>query len=293
MKLSLAKVSYRTPGLRLASQAIPPAWFFRWTSWTAGLAARSGIARQSRLKYFRTVLASYHEPARLEELGRKHLIYRKWSKTVLWAWPGWADRHNELVLVEGEEYLKTALDEGRGAFLLSGHFYGFERVVAPALAQRGYRMNRTGFGWRGDDISERWGKGSYARWEHINYGDDRHQRMQALAKIERVLAHNEVVHLSIRGFSQGEPQFEIPFFYGKFFLDGPLIEVLEYLEAPVLPCFALSDDRGRFVVRLYPALPPKRAEIMSGFGQRYAGYLRDQPEFSQIWKNVAQKRKEW
>ena len=44
-------------------------------------------------------------------------------------------------------------------------------------------MNRTGFGWRGDDISERWGKGSYARWEHINYGDDRHQRLQALARL--------------------------------------------------------------------------------------------------------------
>ena len=109
MKLSLAKLSYRTPGIRLASKAIPPAWFFRWTSWTAGLAARSGITRQSRLKYFRTVLASSHEPARLEELGRKHLIYRKWSKTVLWAWPGWAERHNEIVLVEGEENLKTAL----------------------------------------------------------------------------------------------------------------------------------------------------------------------------------------
>jgi lauroyl/myristoyl acyltransferase len=293
MKLSLAKLSYRTPGIRLASKAIPPAWFFRWTSWTASFAARSGITRQSRLKYFRTVLASCHDHTRLEELGTKHLIYRKWGKTVLWAWPGWAARHNELVLVEGEEHLKAALGEGHGAFLISGHFYGFERVVAPALAQREYPMNRTGFGWRGDDISERWGKGSYARWEHINYGDDRHQRMQALAKVERALARNEVVHLSMRGFSQGEPQFEIPFFYGRFFLDGPLIEVLEYLEAPVLPCFALSDERGRFILRLYPALPPRRAEIMSGFGQRYAGYLRDQPEFSQIWKNVAQKRKEW
>src|SRR4029079_9659670 len=102
-------------------------------SWTAGLAARSGITRQSRLKYFRTVLASCQDPARLEELGRKNLIYRKWSKTVLWAWPGWAARHNELVLLEGEEHLKTALGEGRGAFLLSGHFYGFERLVAPTL----------------------------------------------------------------------------------------------------------------------------------------------------------------
>jgi lauroyl/myristoyl acyltransferase len=293
MKLSLAKLSYRTPGIRLASKAIPPAWFFRWASWTTGLAARSGLTRQSRLKYFRTVLASSHDPARLEELGRKHLLYRKWSHTLVSAWPGWAERHHELVRVEGEEHLKAALRQGRGAFLLSGHFYGFERVVAPALAERDYRMNRTGFGWRGDDISERWGKGRYARWEHINLGDDRHQRLQALAKVERALGRNEVVHLSIRGFSQGEPQFEIPFFYGKFFLDGRLMEALEYLDAPVLPCFALSDERGRFIVRLYPPEPPRRAEIMSGFGQRYAGYLRDHPEFAQIWKNVAQRRNEW
>jgi lauroyl/myristoyl acyltransferase len=274
----------------LATKAIPPAWFFRWTSWTTGLAARSGIVRQSRLKYLRLVLSSSHDPARLEELARKHLIYRKWNHTVLWAWPCWAERHNEIVLVEGEEHLKGALSEGRGAILLSGHFYGVERVVVPALAQRGYRMNRTGFGWRGDDISERWGKGNYARWEHINYGDDRRQRMQALAKVERALGRNEVVHLSVRGLPQGEPQFEIPFFYGRFFLDGRLIKTLEYLHAPVIPCFALSDERGRFVIRLYPPEPPRTTEIMSGFGQLYAGYLRDHPEFSQIWKNVAQQR---
>ncbi|HKY10202.1 MAG TPA: hypothetical protein VJQ55_18280 [Candidatus Binatia bacterium] len=293
MNLSLAKISYRMPGIRLAGKAIPPAWFFRWTSVTTNLAARSGLTRQSRLKYFRTVLASTHEPARLEELGRKHLLYRKWRDTIFLAWPCWAKRHNELTLVEGEENLKAALREGRGAFLLSGHFYGFEPVVAPAMAQRGYRMHRTGFGWRGDDIAERWGKGSYARWQHINYGDDRRERLQALAKIERALARNEVVHLSIRGFSQGDPQFEIPFCYGKFFLDGPLIEVVELLGAPVIPCFALLDERGRFVIRLYPAEPPTGTEIMSGFGQLYARYLRDHPEFAQIWKNVAQKRKEW
>jgi lauroyl/myristoyl acyltransferase len=238
-------------------------------------------------------LASRYDPARLDELARKHLLYRKWRDTIFLAWPCWAERHSEIVLVEGEEHLKAALDEGRGAFLLSGHFYGFEPIVVPALAARGYRMNRTGSGWRGDDISERWGKGSYARWEHINYGDDRRERMQALAKVERALGRNEVVHVSMRGFSQGEPQFEIPFFYGRFFLDGPLIELLEYLGAPIIPCFALADERGRFVVRLYPVLPPKRAEIMSGFGQRYAGYLRNYPEFAQIWKNIAERRKEW
>lgn len=293
MKLSLAQLSYRTPGIRLAGKVIPPSWFFRWTTWTTNLAARSGLARQSRLQYFRTALASSHDPERLEELGRKHLLYRKWRDTIFLAWPGWAERHHELVLVEGEEHLKAALGEGRGAFLLSGHFYGFEPIVAPTMAQRGYRMNRTGFGWRGEDIAERWGKGSYARWQHINYGDDQRERMQALAKVERALRRNEVVHISIRGFSQGEPQFEIPFFYGKFFLDGPLLEVLEYLEAPVIPCFALADEKGRFVIRLYPALSPRKAEIMSGFGQRYAGYLRDHPEFAQIWKNIAQKRTEW
>ena len=293
MKISIAKISYRTPGIRLASKAIPPAWFFRWTSVTSNLAARSRLTRQSRLKYFRTVLASSHDPARLEELGRKHLLYRRWGNTMVWAWPSWAERHGELVLVEGEEHLKASLREGRGAFLLSGHFYGFERIVAPALAERGYRMNRTGFGFRGDDISERWGEGSYARWEHINYGDDRRERLHALAKIERALGRNEVVHVSIRGFSEGAPQYEIPFCYGKFFLDGPLIEVIELLGAPVIPCFAVSDERGRFVIRLYPAQPPKSAAVMSGFGQLYANYLRDHPEFAQIWKNVAQKRKEW
>ncbi len=293
MKLSLAKLSYRTPGIRWAGKALPPAWFFRWASLTSSLAARSGLARQSRLQYFRTALASCYDTARLEELGKRHLIYRKWSNTVLWAWPAWAERHDEIVAVEGEEHLRAALAEGRGALLLSGHFYGFERVVAPALAQRGYRMNRTGFGWRGDDIAERWGKGSYARWKHIHYGDDRRQRLQALANIERALGRNEVVHVSVRGFSQGEPEFEIPFFYGKFFLDGALIEVLEYLEAPVLPCFAVADERGRFVIRLYPPLAPRKAQIMSGFGRLYANYLRDHPEFAQIWKNVAQKRKEW
>jgi hypothetical protein len=114
------------------------------------------------------MLASSHDPARLEELGGKHLLYRKWRDTIFVAWPCWAKRHNDLMLVEGEGHLEAALAQGRGAFLLSGHFYGFEPIVVPAFAERGYPMHRTGFGWRGDDISERWGKGSYARWQHIN-----------------------------------------------------------------------------------------------------------------------------
>ena len=260
---------------------------------SAGLAARSGIVRQSRLNYFRKVLASSYEPARLEELAKRHLIFRKWNHTMVWAWPGWSDHHDELVHIDGEGHLMGALREERGAFLLSGHFYGFERIVVPALAEHGYRMNRTGFGWRGDDISERWGNGNYARWQHINFGEDRHERMQALAKIERALARNEVVHVSIRGFPDGDPQFEIPFFYGRFFLDKRLVEIFECLEAPVLPCFAVADEHGRFVIRLYPPLPPKRTEIMAGFGPLYAEYLRDHPEFSQIWKNVARNRSEW
>lgn len=293
MKLSIAKLSYRTPVIRSVSKAIPPNWFFRWARLTTRLAAGSGLTRQSRIKYFRAVLASSHEPARLEELAERHLLYRKWGRMLVAAWPCWAERHRELVLVEGEEHLRAALAQGRGAILLSGHFYGLDRVVAPALAERGYRMHRTGFGWRGDDISERWGKGNYARWEHINYGDDRRQRLQALAKIERALRCNEIIHVSIRGFPEGEAPFEIPFFFGKFFLDGQLIEAIELLEAPVLPCFAVADEEGRFIVRLYTPEPPRRAEIMSGFGQLYARYLRDHPEFAQIWKNVAQRRSEW
>jgi hypothetical protein len=137
-------------------------------------------------------------------------------------------------------------------------------------------MHRTGFGWRGDDISERWGKGSYARWQHINYGDDRRERLQALAKIERALRRNEVVHLSIRGFPQGQPQFEIPFFYDKFFLGGRPIELIELLGAPVIPCFAVSDERGRFVIRLYSAAPAKEEQrSCPGSDSSNARYLRN------------------
>ena len=80
----------------------------------------------------------------------------------------------------------------------------------------------------------------------------------------------------------------------RVFLDGrPDRGPRIFERCRIIPCFALSDERGRFIIRLYPPGPPARAEIMSGFGQRYAGYLRDHPEFAQIWKNVAQKRKEW
>jgi lauroyl/myristoyl acyltransferase len=295
-KLSLVRLAYlchRVPGLRWVGKNISPWFFFQWTKFTAYLGFYFYPADRRRVRYLRQALAASCDRATVRRIGLRYVTYRKWTRHLVYAWPNWVDRLGEWVSLEGEEHLIAALEEGKGALLLSGHAFGFAALVSPVLAQRGYEVYRTGRGRRVDQVT-RWGKaGNYARWEYINYGEDRWNRARALNEMRQALKANQIVHTSIRGFPRGEPELEINFCYKKFFLDHRLIRIIELVQATVLPCFAVCDNQGRLVVKIYSGVPPVSEEVVRVFGSLYARYLRETPEFTWIWRRVVQQQEGW
>lgn len=295
-RLSLIRLSYlchRAPGLRWIGKNISPFWFFQWTKFAAHAGFYLYPADRRRARYLRSALEASCDRAKIREIGRRNLIYRKWIKHLVYAWPNWAGRLDDWVMVEGEQYLRAALRQGKGAILLSGHAFGFAALVSPALAQKGYEVHRTGRGRRMDQVT-RWGRaGNYARWEYINYGEDRWNRARALNEMRQALKANQIVHTSIRGFPRGDAELEIDFCYKNFFLDHRLIRIIELVQVAVLPCFAVCDNQGRLIVKIYSPVTPAREEIMRVFGSLYARYLRETPEFTWIWRRVVQQQEGW
>jgi lauroyl/myristoyl acyltransferase len=230
---------------------------------------------------------------KIQHLAKRYLVYRQWFNDLIYAWPNWAGRCDQWAFVEGEHHLKEALSGGRGAILLSGHQFGYERYAAAVLAQKGYRVSRTGSGVDPVRRVARWGKGTFKNWDYLNYHGDYWHRVQMMRQLHYRLKENGIVLMSIMAFPQGSPEFAVEYFYGRFYLDSNLVRLIESAGSPVLPCFAICDDDGSLRIKVEPGVKPQRREIIEEFGQVYAGYLGRFPEFARIWKRVIAQESEW
>ncbi len=241
----------------------------------------------------RQAMAGKFSPPAVRAATKKNIVYRKWAKTLVHGWPSWAERCEHWAALKGEEHLERALRGGQGAILLSGHGYGFSSIIAPVLSQRGYSLRRTGQGVRGDPV-KRWGREwSRENWDYDTFGGDFWQHVRAIHRMHRAVRQNEIVHLLVRGAPYGKPELEIDFFYQRFFLDPFPFRIIETLQAPVLPCFAVCDDSGRLVIDIHPALPPATGEIIPVFGPLYSNYIRTKPEFAKFWRRMVREQESW
>lgn len=281
------------PGLRWIGKKIPPSVFFAWTRAIASVSCYVYPSDRRRMRHLRLAISGNFEIRKVRAISRRNIVYRKWLRLLVRAWPNWADRLQEWVSLEGEDHLKRVLEEGRGAILLSGHAFGFTAFVSPILTQKGYRIYRTGRGQRVDQLT-RWGQnGNYEPWAYINYGEGAWNHLRALSEMREALKQNCVIHAPIKGFPRGDPRLQIDFVYKEFFLDARLFRIIEILKAPVLPCFAVCSEQGRLLVRIYSPIEPDSEEIMRAFGSLYARYLKESPEFSRAWRRVVQQQEGW
>lgn len=230
---------------------------------------------------------------KIQHLAKRYLVYRRWFNDLIYAWPNWAERCDQWASVEGEDYLTGALSDGRGAILLTGHQFGYERYAAAVLAQKGYRVSRTGSGVDPLRRVARWGEGPFKTWHYLNYHGDYWHRVQVMRQLRQRLKENGIVLMSIMGFAEGAPEFAMEYFHGRFYLDATLIRLIESVGSPVLPCFAICNDDGSLRIEIGRAVKPQRREIVKDFGQVYAGYLKKFPEFARIWKRVVAQESEW
>lgn len=285
-RVPFIRLCQRAPGLRWIARRIPVHWFFHWVKMVVPLVGWCSLHARKQRRYIWQAMNGGLQRDRLREIGRNHLIYRKWRVCLQYAWPNIVDRYQNWIFLEGERHLNGALDAGKGAILLSGHSYGFGGMVVRVLAQRGHEVIKTGMGLDPAGRIKRWGKGSYRRWQSLDYDGDRWHRVRVLNRVRQALERNAIVHVGIRGFPRGDADLEIDFCYKKFFLDPQILRLIEILRAPVLPCFAVCDYKGRVVIKIYPALAASTKEIMSTFGPLYARYLREFPEYANIWARV-------
>ena len=294
--LALFRLSYlchRAPGFRWIGKSIPPTIYFKWQKSMANLAYHLYPADRRRSRYLQRAMRTTFPVATQRRAAKRNILYREWLKVLTHGWPTWAERCQDWARLEGAEHLTEALRQGKGVVLLSGHSYGFTSVVCPILSQLGYRLNRTGRGAFGDP-AKRWGREwIHENWQYDSYGQDFWQHLRALHKMQLAIKRNEVIHLLVRGFSQGDPRTKIDFYHEEFFLDPVSFRIVETLQAPVLPCFPLCDDEGRLVINLYPPLPPSTAEIMRAFGPLYSSHLKTLPEFAFFWRKLVGRREGW
>jgi lauroyl/myristoyl acyltransferase len=260
-------------------------WFFRCAELYAAFSIFLPHQRKM-IRFLSRAAREKEQSMRVREIGRRHLVYRKWLKYLVYGWPNWMDRVDEWSRLEGDEHLQTALKEGRGALLLSGHRFGFDRLVAPVLALRGHAITRTGKGPNAARRVSKWGKGDHIPWRYVNYGNDYWTHLKALRQMGQTLARNEVLHLSIRTQRSGPAGGEIRVFGQQFWLDPAMLEVIEILQAPVLPCFCMPADKGKLLIRIHPQIHPSRPAILSSFVPLYTDYLHTFPELSRIWKRM-------
>lgn len=286
MKLPLSRAFHKAPVLRWAARRIPPRWCFlmHLSGVAVGLAIYPHAGRSVRP--LSQILSGRHEAAAVRRKSRAHLLYRRWQDHLELAWENWAWRIDEFVRIEGADHLTEVLRGGRGAVLLSGHYYGLDRLVDPILAQKGYAVSRWANPLESEAIEERWGKGDFAKWKIIDFRGDFWHHTQRILSARKHLKENRAVHLSVRGQPDGAPETRIENDYRSFFLETNAPLLIEMLNAPVLPCFAMPDEYGNIVLCIYPPVPPNKRLVMEAFGAIYSKHLNEHPEFSRIWRRV-------
>jgi lauroyl/myristoyl acyltransferase len=294
MSLTFIRILQKIPGFSIAAARIHPVWYFKLTRWTVTLLGWVMPHTKKRARVFRETLRGSFDQKELKARTARYLYFVRLFKDIEIAWINWAKRENDWITIEGESHLKDALAQGQGAVLMSPHNYGMSKMVAPILSARGYKIHRGGNG--GKKLAyrkSRWGKNAQIDWEYLAYKGDYWHRVQLLKSIQRALAGNEIVHVSPRGYQQGEPEMTIEFFGRKYFLDAIWFRIFGLCQAPVLPCFALPNADGQLRIIIHSAVQVTRETVAKQFAAIQSDYITQFPECGRLWKSVYVERGKW
>jgi len=242
------------------------------------------------LRPLRNILARHVSAERLAEICREYLVQRNYLNHIEAIWRHLAPGQRPAALFDGAEYLHEALSRGGGAVLISGHNYGFSRMVGPILAEDGYQVCRAGSLGK-EIVQRRWGPET--AWEYIYLPKEPWERIRAVRRLIGALKKNRVVHLLIVNRPRGELSLGVEFYGQKFFVDAGSFELIGGLGAPVLPCFALCDERGAFKIKIHPPLGNSSDEMARGFVELFSRYLKESPEYVRFWKPLLNQKSFW
>jgi lauroyl/myristoyl acyltransferase len=287
MKLDLAILCYTVPGLQWIGNFITPSQLFHISQSSATLSMRFYPHTHRFLQPLRQLLAASEVPYDAEEISRRYLTFRRYMNYLEKAW-----RHENIcnridLEIRGQDHLDAALQSGRGAILLSGHAYGFNRLVGPLLSRRGYTMIRPGMvrpeeldGLQSDNTGD---------WTYVYLEKDRWQRLRALKALARALNRNAIAHILVNGQPEGDPRLSLQFCGQPLYLSSAVIDLVALMNRPTLPCFALCDSNGKLIIEIQRALPPDWTGLVLEFTKAFESHLRDAPEFVRFWRRFAKR----
>lgn len=292
MNRSLFQGLQTFPGFRPLAARVHPSWYFRVTRALVALARWISPTSIQRRRHFCRALRGKLDERQLRRKASQYLLNLRLAKDLEGAWRNWGHRAQDWTAIDGETHLRAALQQGRGAFLVSPHNFGFSKLVAPVLAQRGYKVHRGGNGGeRGVKKRTRWGDAQLS-WGYLDYKGDYWQRAKTLKAMQTVLAANEIVHVSPRSFRHGEEEMAGAIFGQKYFLDPTWFRIFDLCEAPVLPCFVIEGEQAPVNIVIHPALPPGKSKAAE-FAAIVTRYIEKFPENGRMWKNITLERIRW
>jgi lauroyl/myristoyl acyltransferase len=223
------------------------------------------------------------------EIAQRYLTYRKYLNYLERTWIHPAVHRRIPAKLLGQEYLDESLAQERGAILLSGHAYGFNRLVAPILGRHGYRVIRGGM-VKPQKLKGLAGTNEDDPWTYVYLGESLWERLRALKRITTSLDKNELLHTLILGHPGHGAAPGMRFCGHPFSLDLPTFRFLTELKRPILPCFALCDDQGQVMIQIHAPLSSEMPAVSNEFQHIYKLYLKQSPEFVRFWKRLLTKR---
>lgn len=291
MKLSILNLLYQTSAFYWMGRHISPKTLFQLCRGIAGVSVRFNPHTKRYLKPLRGVLAPHVSEERLENIAEMHLVYRRYLDHLPYAWRRAGNAQGSFH-AEGEEYLREALTQGRGAILLSSHNFGINRLIPSVMSRLGHRIARVG-AWAQEEVVWRWGDETERTWEQLYLGTDAWSRIRVAKRIVKALQENSLVFMSIWNRPVGGAAQEVCAFGQRFFIDATTMRLCAELKAPVLPCFALCNDKGEINVIIHAPLGGDTMEMSRSYCNLLARYLTDYPEFCRFWKSLVQKKERW
>jgi lauroyl/myristoyl acyltransferase len=290
MKISPVALCFTKRPLRPIAKRLSSHKLYRFCHVNTTLSMRYNSHRKRFLRPIQLILSEYMGHERLSEICHKYLVQRKYLNYLEVTWKFMNPGQRPGVIFEGADHLRDALSKGAGVILVSGHNYGFSRMIGPILAEKGYPISRAG-SLNLEIVRRRWGSDS--PWEYIYLPKDPWGRVRALKQILTALKQNRIVHLLIINRPTGDTKAEVEFYGRNFFLDTSVFELITDLQAPILPCFALFNSDGDFTVKFHAPLGNTTEELVAGFSRLFSRYLKEFPEYVRFWKPLLNQKAFW
>lgn len=199
------------------------------------------------------LLGDKKSESELEDIAVKSICNYRKDLFEIWSFPRLnQNKVEKLAYVEGIEHLDKALEKGKGALIGVSHF-GSWKIIIPALAYKGYKVNQVGLDPRYFIDDKRPVHHNLAMEMEYKSEQSLPAKFIYIGKFQRpiyrALGENEVVINSFDGF-MGSKKTEVPFLNSKLSLSlGPIIIAFKS-GAPLIPAFAVrqKDNRHKIII---------------------------------------------